>query len=140
MPTEMRTFITEQREKSWKPVLRGKTFCSPACGFKCTKAEHDLLMNIGFRIVSELGKGWTIRLFEGAGWHLEVISACQRLRVSPRFKGIRINAYYAAIHEAGNDGIRYSAEGTSPKNAIANVKDVAREDLRKIGADLVDLE
>ena len=55
----------------WTPVLNGKTFCSPACGFKCTKAAFDAATDGARSLVNQLGSGWEPRVWENLGWHFE---------------------------------------------------------------------
>lgn len=33
--------LSVSRALSWNPVLRGKIYCSPACGYRCTLAAHN---------------------------------------------------------------------------------------------------
>lgn len=53
----------------WKPVLNGNIYCSPACGGKCTKAEHDDAQEAGEILAALLGPGWRPRVWENMGWH-----------------------------------------------------------------------
>lgn len=55
----------------WTPVLKGKTFCSPACGCKCSKAAFDAATDGARTLVNQLGSGWEPRVWENGGWHFE---------------------------------------------------------------------
>lgn len=58
---------------SWKPLLRGPIYCSPACGAGCTKTAHDQAQRKARILLGKLkGKGWRIRVHENIGWHFSV--------------------------------------------------------------------
>lgn len=57
-------------EKAWTPVpRRDGTYCSPRCGFKCTKAAHDEAWRKGKELAKRLGRGWSARIWENCMWH-----------------------------------------------------------------------
>ncbi len=60
-------------ELNWKPVLRGKTYCSSACGGNCTKAAYDDCVKKAKALARRMGKGWKIRVHENLGWFYAVI-------------------------------------------------------------------
>lgn len=53
----------------WTPKLRGKIFCSPACGCECKKADFDLSTAGALALVKQLGSGWQPHVWENCGWH-----------------------------------------------------------------------
>lgn len=59
------------RELSWKPIRKGRTYCSPACGCKCTYEDYKKARKLALdtRKVMYNPKGWKIRVWENAGWH-----------------------------------------------------------------------
>lgn len=57
----------------WTPVLCGEIFCSPACGFNCTKHDFDLAASKAAALVSQLANGWQPRVWENCGWHFEAV-------------------------------------------------------------------
>lgn len=63
------------RELSWTPVLKGRKFCSPACGRGCTKAEHDKATRDAAALCKLLGPGWQPHVWENLGWHYAAITA-----------------------------------------------------------------
>jgi len=56
----------------WTPVLRGKEYCSPACGARCKKADFDNARVRAGALARELGPGWQPHVWENGGWHYEV--------------------------------------------------------------------
>lgn len=62
-----------QNKLSWKPVLRGNIYCSPACGASCTKAAHDEAVKKAKALAKRMGKGWKIRVHENLGWFYAVV-------------------------------------------------------------------
>jgi hypothetical protein len=60
---------TKKKDLSWIPVLRGNTYCSPACGNGCTKSEYDLAVKGGKELQKRLvGSNWKIHIMENLGW------------------------------------------------------------------------
>lgn len=53
----------------WTPVLDGDTYCSPACGFKCTKASFDLATSNALKLATEMGEGWEPKVWENGKWY-----------------------------------------------------------------------
>lgn len=59
-------------KKQWTPVLRKDgIYCSPGCGFKCTKAAHDEAQRNAALLAFALGPGWKPRVWENLGWHFK---------------------------------------------------------------------
>lgn len=58
-------------EGRWTPKLNGAVYCSPACGFKCKKADFDRAMDGAAALVRQLGAGWSPSVWENGGWHFE---------------------------------------------------------------------
>lgn len=57
------------RPLSWKPVRKGETYCSSACGSGCTwKAYREAVQNAE-RLAKTLGQFWKPRVWENLGWH-----------------------------------------------------------------------
>lgn len=71
--------------------IRRGTYCSPACGFNCTWKAHQDAVAAANRLVTRLGKGWSKRVWENAGWHWEVTDSTCRLTVYKQGK------FYVAI-------------------------------------------
>jgi hypothetical protein len=62
-------------DESWTPVLRGKTYCSPACGCGCKKLDFDQATRDAARLVEGLeGAGWRADVWESVGWHFRAVS------------------------------------------------------------------
>lgn len=59
-----------QKPLSWKPVLRGEIYCSPACGSDCTRLAFDKANAEAMAVSARLKThGWRIRVWENMGWH-----------------------------------------------------------------------
>ena len=56
-------------KSNWKPVLRGRVYCSSACGGGCTKAAYDECVKKAKALAKRMGKGWKIRVNENLGWY-----------------------------------------------------------------------
>lgn len=57
---------------SWRPRLRGGTYCSPACGGGCTFDAYIAATNAATLLAKRLGQGWKARVWENLGWHYRV--------------------------------------------------------------------
>ncbi len=59
---------------NWTPVLRGDTYCSPACGMGCKKSAYDEAHRKAYALAERMtGNAWSIRVWENLGWHYEII-------------------------------------------------------------------
>lgn len=58
-----------QKPLSWKPVLSGRVYCSPACGFGCSLRQYEERHRQGAELAAKLGRGWKARIWENMGWH-----------------------------------------------------------------------
>lgn len=72
-----------KRKKSWKPIRRGKVYCSPACGGGCThaayvKANKDAAM---VRLTMRHPRNWKVHIWENLGWHWCVQAFDRKLSV-----------------------------------------------------------
>ena len=64
--------MNTRQEPDWKPRRKGKIYCSPACGCKCTHAAYLHAKEASKAARKELGKGWKANVFETCGWHWNV--------------------------------------------------------------------
>ena len=65
----------EIEDKSWIPVLKGTTYCSPACGGGCRKKDYDRAVRDANRLVEQLeGPTWKAEIWENLGWHFQAVS------------------------------------------------------------------
>lgn len=108
---------------SWKPKLSGATFCAPACGRGCTKAEYDRAAMNARALAQRLGAGWSTRVWENLGWHYSVQSPCRRIRVHPNvyWKTGKPESYCAFLGEKDGSGGKWAEHGKTPETAIRNV-------------------
>lgn len=125
---------------SWEPVKRGRTYCSPGCGWGCTTVEYNHAKRAGEKLAKRMGKGWTVRVHENMGWHYTAISPCDRFSVTEYVWSSGPTTYTAFLGDKGSPCAgRYTAQAKSPKAALAEVVRVAVEDLAKFGAVLTGL-
>lgn len=62
--------MTTDHEKRWTPITRpGGIYCSPGCGFNCTKADHDEAQRKGAELAQRMGQGWKPSVWENCMWH-----------------------------------------------------------------------
>lgn len=65
----MKTKI-KSKPLSWKPILRGPIYCSPACGHGCTHAGFLGAHKEARETIAILKtKGWKVKVWENLGWH-----------------------------------------------------------------------
>lgn len=115
------------KDTQWKPVLNGKTYCSPACGGGCLRAAFDLAQSRAKRLAERLGKGWKPVVWENLGWHFKAVSASGFLKVHPSGgKG------WMAFLGFGDSGGRWVANASTPEAAIKKVRAAARAEVGEL--------
>ncbi len=105
----------------WTPILRGLIYCSPGCGYDCTKAEHDLAHLNARTLCRHMGAGWTPNVWENLGWHYSVISPCGRIKIHPSEGKDPLGDACAYLNAPDSPGGRWVKHGTNPKAAVKNV-------------------
>lgn len=140
---KLRNKPMEDDYDKWQPrALPGGIYCSPRCGCRCTRADHDKAQKKARDLAARLGDGWTPRVWENGGWHWEVAKGpC----AAERFEGggviVRqyIGKFSAEFRSAltGTDTItQFFAEGETAEDAIGNVRQDARTFISRLEADL----
>ncbi len=100
---------------SWIAVLKGKIYCSPACGYNCKHADFETATQEGQQLAKKLGPDWTPRIWENMGWHYQAISPDQRCHVSKNRHG---GDYTAYLHHKPLSGGRWTGKGATPGEAV----------------------
>ena len=59
-------------DKNWTPIRRGKLYCSPRCGCRCTYAQFQQATKSAKALAKKLGPQWQINVWENCGWHWQV--------------------------------------------------------------------
>lgn len=59
-------------DRDWTPVRRGKTYCSPGCGFDCLFADFERATHDADVLAARMGEGWKPVVWENGGWHYRV--------------------------------------------------------------------
>lgn len=128
---------------SWKAQKQPDgVYCAPACGRKCTQAEHDLALKRAKALVAKLGADkWKPRVWENLGWHYAAQSKCDRMSVSEYWPsrnrsdavsklGALVPDHYTCfMNEAGQlPGGRWVGEGKTPQEAVADAVAQARDE------------
>jgi len=115
-------------------VLRGKIYCSPACGFDCLKSDYDKAVEKADRVAKELGLGWKTVVWENCGWHARVEKGkC----VIFLYAGDRSCCW--ATTEVGPDGRQFECEGTTAKMALRKLKQLMAETSRDLKSQIQSL-
>lgn len=113
-------------KRSWTPIHRGSTYCSPACGgetkWGCTFAAWENAHLQAKALAKLMGPGWLPRVWENLGWHYAVLLG-SRVSVSP--PGPLWGTYTADI----NVGRQFFASDVHPRRAF-------RKALRLLDADM----
>ena len=99
---------------SWEAVSNGSAYCAPACGWGCTRNEHDRAEACAGLLARTLGPGWTAQVWENLGWHYKVRSPCGRLTVHPG----SMDGFTAFLGPVGGIGGRWAEHGDTPQLAI----------------------
>lgn len=112
----------------WTPILRGDTYCSPACGGGCTKSAHDKALADAAALAERLGAGWTPHVWENLGWHWDVRKGVATIRPVG-------DAYRVTLDVAP----RVDVEAETPEDAVGFATQEARTNLERLKAALDDL-
>ncbi len=112
-----------ESKRAWKPVRRGRKYCSPACGSGCTHADFLAKKRKAAALVKALGKGWRQDVWENLGWHYG--AKHKELGVMVYSHGAQrywaTTDYDAEIHQ-------HHCEATTPRDAVkAIVKSMKEE-------------
>jgi hypothetical protein len=124
---------------NWVPVqLPGGVYCSPSCGFGCTRADYDRAIKESAELADRMGSGWMPRVWENGAWHYEVtkgvasISPMTNRNVSGPY---RIDGYlvmFNSVHQV-------VARAKTPEDALGFAVQDARTIERRIADDLMAL-
>ncbi len=100
----------------WKPVRRGRRYCSPGCGHGCTHKDYLSKKAAAAALCKQLGKGWKINLFDNLGWHYEAVHTETGMTVSKHG-----SKRYWASTEIGADKNQFHCEAETPVTAVRAV-------------------
>ena len=109
----------------WTPRLDGSTYCSPACGCRCTLAAYERTVADVDAIVASLGDGWAPHIWENFGWHGEARNGTISVRLD-------IDGTYDADMGGAMEVARWSGSGETPHAAVAAALAVAEAELMKL--------
>ena len=60
--------------RDWNPVEKSDgTFCSTACGNKCTKSAYNKAVSDGSKLVLTMGIDWSVIIWENCDWYYRVV-------------------------------------------------------------------
>lgn len=117
---------TQREPIGWRPMLKGKIYCSPSCGARCTLAAYNRAHKEAEICKSKLlGSGWTIEVWENMGWFWKVSRGVLEIR------SFEPSLYTVSVHFCGETYIYRSRD---PKRAIRRVLPPARRRLAEIQA------
>lgn len=109
--------------QKWTPVHKGKYYCSPACGGKCTWDSYQHAKRRGSALAKSLGWNWTYQVTENlGGWSHCAVDDSRQLSVAPN--GLR---YHAILNISGFGG--WDAVGNTPRKAVQQVLLKAKADM-----------
>jgi hypothetical protein len=119
--------------------LGGGVYCSPRCGYKCTRVGHDRALNEARMMASRLGEGWEGSVWENCGWHAQAKKGVAR--VTQRVTGSKIAATYTVIgYTAWIEGSKqFIADAETPEDAFGFAVQDARTFTRRVEQELADL-
>ena len=64
--------MTTDEQKRWTPVEQPNgVYCSPGCGFNCTKEDFNEATRKGKELAERMGQKWYPRIWENCKWHYE---------------------------------------------------------------------
>lgn len=119
------------KELSWNPILRGVTYCAPACGRGCTRKEYEAAVAQAVGLAAELGKGWEPHVWENLGWHWAARK--NGLKVHPGIVSERFTAFLGSPNSPGG---RWAEKGDTPEAAVRNVVSAAKDEIESLKSNL----
>lgn len=117
----------KRRPLSWTPRSgfdrdKGPTFCAPACGGGCTRAQFEHATTEARVLAARLGPKFRPRVWENLGWHWSARTRCSRIDVHPPHRGGRLFSAY--INRDGETGGQFVGHGRTP---LAAIRDAFRQ-------------
>lgn len=112
-------------EKPWKPSKR-TGYCDPRCGGGHTRLEYLRARAAARRLCDALGRGWTPRVWDNMGWHIEAVHELAHLTVKDDHHGATFKAadnsrrYWCTTRDVA--GLpQFHAHAATPGNAVVAV-------------------
>lgn len=130
----MRANAAHREDDRWTPVLKGKVFCSPGCGAKCTKAQHDAMLKLARKIAKQLGMGWEGTVRENCHWYPVIVDASKRWKVYVNFSNGKIVDYAAFLNEPDAIGGMWAEHGVTPYMAVKHTRAAAKAAIARLQA------
>lgn len=123
-----------------KPRRYGDAYCSPGCGFKCSRKAYDRAVKESDALAKRLGHGWTPRVWENFGWNYSVEKGIAIVRpdrwpngaLSGDWNVVGYTVYF-------NSARQIIAKAGTPEDALGFAVQDARGVERKIAADLAEI-
>jgi hypothetical protein len=126
----------EVKEQSqWNPVRKGAIYCSPACGFGCTWAQHEEAKERAELLAKRLGPGWKPEVHENMGWHFKASKGKATMHPVGFIRAKAASTYWLSIDgdvkqfiERGRDPVEMVRRAVSAmRNAAATLLSEAAE-------------
>jgi len=108
-----------------KPIRKGKIYCTPSCGMRCTYQQYKYSRDRAKKIKDILGKGWRIHVRHNHGWRASVLSKDGWWEIWRYGEG-----FIADISDIQKQRhTRWSGGGRTPKSAMKKALSNARCEL-----------
>jgi hypothetical protein len=118
-------------------------YCSPEGCSTCTDKGRESAVKEVELLVAVMGQDWTYRVWCNLGWHWQLHSPDERIRVWPhKYRG-KIGSWTAEIRTgevlmvsdtSPAHSIQWLATGTTPQKAIDKVIKLAKHEAAKVAA------
>lgn len=126
-------------EPVWKPARRsqgGTIYCSPSCGFKCTRAAYDRANLEAVKLCSALGKGWVPEVWENCGWHFKASKGVASVHAT--LNGSPLDGNYTVVgHTLYFNSIKQILQSGKASVPPAELVRIATRHAKRIAARLV---
>lgn len=109
-----------------KPIADGERYCSPRCGFGCSRAGFDRATDEARLLATRLGGAWKPEVWENGGWHYRATNGEHAIHV--KTVGSRLDdlwtvtGYWADLRfqelPMFNNGIQVIAHADDPNDAL----------------------
>lgn len=126
--------MKQPKKLSWKPVRRGRIYCAPACGGRCTHADCLAAHREAKALVARMkSRGWKIRVWENIGWHWCIYHGEGHLSISPSYDGKKLHIMFSlCMPLAGTPGLSVDTYSTDPNKLVVLQKRAAEKYLASV--------
>lgn len=118
-----------------------EVYCSPSCGFKCTKRAYDRAVKEAAELAARMGDGWEARVWENWGWNYKAVkglaSVSPTMTKGSSIRGDWIVGGYSCYFNTRSK--QFIAKADAPEDALGFAIQDARTAIERMRQDCEDV-